>query len=115
MKIQKVGVINFKGVAIFSNVGSVDFLMTLDYDNYHKDDYTDLIAPIIVGKGDEARPVDLDVSFHTELFKRQTDTPTNMNLKGGFTDKEESWMAPYMFKNHMFLATTDFWDNLIEE
>jgi len=115
MKVKKVGVINEKNELNLGGKGALMFLNVITNAGLAADEFTIILMPIVVGRGEAARNVVLEVPIPTDLFVIQREVPTNMNPQKGFSDEEEIYAAPFMFKNQAFLATSDFVDDVMEE
>lgn len=113
MKVKKVGML--KGAEIDLGGSEASTFAAVLTNCESPNESTSLQLPIVIGQGVAARTITLEVSILTSILESQLATPVNFDPNGGFRVVKNKYVAAFIFKNQLFLASNEFVNDNSEE
>lgn len=113
MKVRKIGQLNDNHEISGKIPASVADILT----NLTADEASSVVAqfPITIGQGYAARTIMLEIFIPDAILNSQLSNPINLSLEEKFRVKDGEYLGVFMFRNQIFMTTTDYLEESSEE
>jgi hypothetical protein len=113
MRIKKIGQLNEKNEII----GKIptEVIEIFNRISEQEGSCAEFYAPVPMGFGSSTRTAMLLYFMPQEILSAQLSNPTSLNLEKNFEQKNNEYFGIFMFRNQVFIATTDHLDESSEE
>jgi hypothetical protein len=113
MKVKKIGQLDANFEISGKIPGSVADIIT----NLTVDEASSAVAhfPLTIGQGYASKTITLEILIPNDILSAQLSNPISLNLEEKFRLKDGEHLGVFMFRNQIFIATTDYLEESSEE